>query len=147
MKRRWFIRCLFMLPILLCVGGWAWGRMYNGYVRFTHDGSWIGCVQSDGVIGVGVGGRFGLPNGWNHEVALRDGLRHFWRPWPDPAFLGFRISHHPQDMGGWYCLSLPYWFLIIVFSLVLFFVWRKTRPKLNPATAFPMEMAASGKQL
>ena len=43
-----------------------------------------------------------------------------------------------------YQLALvPYWliaFPLVVLTFLLFYVWRKSRPKPNPATAFPVEM-------
>jgi hypothetical protein len=72
----------------------------------------------------------------------------FWPP-NDPALhclLGFRYGRRdfPAHGLGGYEFAVPYWFLIVASSAVLFSVWRKTRPKSNPATAFPVEVKASG---
>jgi len=43
-------------------------------------------------------------------------------------------------------VAVPYWYIILIFFGLLFFVWRKTRPKINPATAFPVELTAKNVQ-
>ena len=58
-------------------------------------------------------------------------------------FLWFSFSRVGYDE---FELAVPYWFLILIFSAVLFFVWRKTRPKLNPKMAFPVEVKSQGVQ-
>jgi hypothetical protein len=66
------------------------------------------------------------------------------------SLVGFQYkfeSMHKYDLRGprygQWMAAVPFWFLIVVFSAVLFVVWRKTRPKIDPKTAFPVEV---GKQ-
>ena len=53
--------------------------------------------------------------------------------------MGFGYAHYADARNSVTMVCVPYWFLIVFFSVALFFVWRKTRPKFNPNTAFPIE--------
>ena len=139
MKRRWFIRILFMLPILLCVVWWAWGGLNFSFVSYCHGGHRVGCSPSSGVVTVHFGWDGRMPDGWHCRVVPIERDR-FW-PESRPNFrfyLGFGIGRVADGMMSLDMLSVPYWFLIIGSSVVLLIVWRKTRPKLNPRTAFPV---------
>ena len=82
------------------------------------------------------------------ELANSDGDGWEWSRSAVPAAL--LLSH---DRGGvltlgfgmvdtefYSSVTIPYWFLILLNSVVLFFVWRKTRPAHNPKTAFPVDL-------
>jgi hypothetical protein len=139
MLRRWLIRALFILPILLCVVGWVWSGTHFSWTKYSHEGSYVACTASRGVICVKFDGR-GTSNGWACGVDSRDA--HFWPvDYPDSrSYLGFRFACFDEMARYDYLFAVPFWFLIIVSSAVLFFVWRKTRPKINPKTAFPVEV-------
>ena len=65
--------------------------------------------------------------------------------WPDCRgvgnFLGFRYFHISDWTGNWHVLKAPWWFLILVFSAILYVVWRKTRPR-GTGRAFPVTLTA-----
>jgi len=80
-----------------------------------------------------------LGNPWGFGVEPL-GIARFWplgRP-HGSSFLGFGFDGDDNALF----LSVPHWFLILVFFFVLFFVWRKTCPKINPKMAFPVEIGA-----
>ena len=52
---------------------------------------------------------------------------------------GFKIVLSEAN-GDDYELSSPSWFPGAISTLVLFVAWRKTRPKINPKMAFPVEV-------
>ena len=149
MKRRWFIRIVFMLPILLCLAGWGWSGTHHGVIAYRHNGrNVVGCDSFSGIVIVNYGwygeARY---NGWYYEVNST-ATAHFW-PKDAPHFqyvlgFGFRQLEVTKVGDGTvtyiYDLAVPFWFFIVVFSAVLFFVWRKTRPKINPKSAFPVEL-------
>ena len=141
MKRRWIIRSIFMLPILLCIVGWEWsathsfGMLYSHYDYFFCCNTYWGCVSA-------TYQRFDLtsqPGAWDFAINSTD--HHFL--WASAnfthQFLGFAYKVEPHL----YTLVAPYWFLILVFSGVLWIVWRRTRPK-PKGGAFPVEVKASG---
>ena len=146
MFRRWLIRSLFMLPILLCMAGWVWGATHFTYLTYHNDGRWIAFSPSYGAIMVdGVGGKraSGMFCGWRGENIPISA--HFWGQTksenPDyTAFLGFRFSLRDAYGGSGPHFSIPYWFLIVAFSIILLLAWRKTRPALNPKSAFPVDI-------
>jgi len=60
----------------------------------------------------------------------------------DGSFLGFFCIHSGRDGAAaerWIA-AIPFWFPILIFSVVLFLVWRKTRPKIKAGGAFPVEV-------
>ena len=135
MKRRWFIRSLFMLPILLCLIGWGWSAGYLSGVKYQGQGWRVRLAMRGGMIEV---------EHWRDDFGQR-GL-HLVN-WPGPLCFWPGMGHH---LGFGYLygsyekhIALPFWFLILVFSGLLWFVWRQTRPKPNGG-AFPVEVKANG---
>jgi hypothetical protein len=51
-KRRWFIRSIFMLPILLCIVGWGWSVGHTDEGWYCHEGYWVCCRTSSGFVNV-----------------------------------------------------------------------------------------------
>jgi len=143
MVKRWLIRSVFMLPIVVCVVGWAWSGWYGGWIAFGHRGYAAGCSQDNGTARMTVSGGPHAIEGW---------IIHFYRLSPSPQFwpltsssthcyLGFSVIH--EAAPDWSTsMSVPYWSLLLVFGGLLFLVWRMTRPKNDPRTAFPVEVKA-----
>ena len=141
MKRRWIIRVIFMLPILLCVVGWVWSSTHNGVIDFSRDGRGIELASSYGAVtGVLDLDAEKWHDGWYRTVRPIPGV-HFW---PEGTF-GLRsflgLTYFSNKAGSNFYIDVPYWFLILIFSAPLFFVWRKTRP-LVKGRAFPVEATA-----
>src|ERR1035437_4189762 len=124
MKRRWIIRIIFILPILLCVVGWVWSGTHFSRIEYGVYGHWwIACDLRYGVVDVMVA-RSGVDGGGWYCVT---------RPYPNARFWPVNSIFGFGYYGPSHKVVMPIWFLIFLFSLVLFFVWRKTRPKINPA--------------
>ena len=135
MKRRWFIRICFMLPILLCVVGWVWGATRFAHIMYVHSGHWVACGPSSGFVNVAFGQNPRKSDGWEWSVIPQSAR---FGPGGTPYFLGFSFRHILASDMYMYMFGVPYWFLLIIFSAVLFVVWRKTgKPK--PGRAFPVE--------
>jgi len=150
MLQRWIIRSMFMLPILFCVGGWGWNGIHSGWVSYSsHNGDWIECATRAGLVGVGWGSHIKMNvynEGWRCVVKDATGDRFWPRDTPERHFfLGFDFHHYVDAGDQKSFLYAPYWFFILGFSVILYFVWQKTRPKPNPRKAFPVEVGkASG---
>jgi len=146
MKRRWFIRALFMLPLLLCILGWSWSAKHYGCIQYAYAGRLFGCISASGVVNLEIGTDKGRYDGWDWEFSSGDHPSQYWPPDPNfNAFLPFSIETDTLvggagPVGKVYYLIFPYWFLILIFSVILFFVRRKTRPKRNTGMAFPIEV-------
>ena len=144
MKRRWFIRICFMLPILLCVGGWLWSSTHLTIVGYGHGdreaylGTRAGTLQFAWLMG------YASP-GWESTNEPLNSPE-FWpskEAWGGASFLGFVYRHidHPPHFIR--IFAVPYWFLIVVCGGVFTWVCRKTgKPKAG--RAFPVELAAKG---
>ena len=143
MVRRWLIRSLFLLPLLLCVAGWAWNMAhYGGLVYYARDSRWFGVGTSEGVVTLGAGLNNALADGWQGEWAYNGPA--FSAIGDDRyALLGFSLVHLYSRSGenAFDFLSIPYWFLTLATAALFFLAWRKTRPKPDSNTAFPIEVA------
>lgn len=95
MVRRWIIRICFMLPILLCVGGWACGETHEGSIVYCCRVDRVAtCVTSCGIVYLGSGRWAGERNGWAFRVNPVDPAR-FWTDADSGHyfFLGFGHCH------------------------------------------------------
>jgi len=158
MKHRWVIRGIFIALLALSVGGWmtsAWylcsaGVWYGnrGICAYTHCGCVNLCFIQFGSDTIGG-------NGYDVSVKRQPGARF----WPEAGTLEryhWVIGFNYEFTGGgkivlidgrtngtstaYRTLTLSYWVLILLSTAALWFVWRKTRPKLDPSTAFPVEV-------
>ena len=143
-----------MVPILLCMGGWVWSGTHKGEIDYARNGCFIQGGTESGVVWVGSGGErggTGIPDGWIF-AAVPNASRlpigppaHFWPLGPAqiPSFLGFgwvRAAPASFSVGGVAYVGVPYWLLILVFTGLLFIVWRKTSRKMI-RRAFPVQLA------
>lgn len=151
MKRRWLIRSLFMLAVLLCVAGWGWSRTDVCIISYSQNGHLVWCESKAGVVRLGRGWLSSFTHGWAWQSDPVDPPQ-FLPPFRDRyQFLGFgfrrEVIANPNDAGkivfSTTYVDVPYWFFALLFSVALLFVWRKTRPR-NPATAFPVEAKSQG---
>ncbi len=131
-----------MVPILLCLGAWGWSRSHRTGIEYGHHDRFAGCVSVWGTVDVQWGTTYRpLPDGlWCY--ASPEPISHFWPV--DSMFdsiLGFAYSHTSTRLDTYYLLGVPWWFLILVFSAILYLVWRKTRPR-RTGRAFPVELTA-----
>jgi len=147
-QQRTIIRGLFMLPISLCIVGWGWSFRHNGAIWFSrYRGPYLICYTEDGYIGLKYGGRdgpggypFSGGSGFDCEVTTDGGFPNFWPGYGPNRVLGFSFL---KDMPSQIKATVPYWFLILIFSGVLWIVWRKTRPK-PKGGAFPVVVEKGG---
>lgn len=157
MLRRWIIRSFFLMPILLCAGGWAWsGGHRTASITYRLRSYFAECGTGPGIVfigngrysaltahreGKGGGGSVfftGSADGWEYRDYPQTPAR-FWPPndLGVPLVLGVCFYSEKSHL-----LFVSYWSLIFVFSVPLLIVWRKTRPNPHPKTAFPIELAA-----
>ncbi len=129
------MRGFFITLLTLCLGGWAWSHYYSSYVAYCHGGYrfyvaiHVGALEAALIENTFHGKGFEFDN-----VRILSGGSVYFST--ERRFLGFYI-----DWSGFDTLlevGIPFWFLTIVLTLALFFVWRKTR-RPNPARAFPVE--------
>jgi hypothetical protein len=148
MARRWPIRALFMLPILLCLAGWAWSWLYAGQISYTRHGSVILCGTHYGSIFSGWG-RSSVGSGWTCIVIPESSVWHLERPDPllcDANSFGIR-GLGMAGPSGTMSLRLLYvpTFLLSVFSTFPLIISLRKRRKINPKMAFPVELASPPK--
>jgi hypothetical protein len=139
MVRRWVIRGVATVLLTLCVGAWVGSYMRS--IPIYDDGrGYIACLD---------GGEFDF--GWLDQ---RPSARNGWVPNPDrnsqEAFIQVvKPSEYHFVIGTVYCdatsysLTVPLWFPTLLSSLLLWLVWRKTRPKYG-GRGFPVEVAGKG---
>ena len=154
MKRRWFTRIFFMLPILLCLAGWLWSSthltgVYGQYAdRGVYLGTASGTLRFEWVAGE-------TTPGWKGWVSINEPLdpTAFWPskeaddatlfdPEGSTWLLGFSYRDRDSTLAvpglHFRGFGVPYWFPLVVSGGVFAWVWRKTR-KPKPGRAFPVE--------
>jgi hypothetical protein len=164
MFRRWIIRTLFIGLLLVCMVGW--GGSYRYHCDLIHHGrnSW-NVLLNWGKVNLlwdGSGDDLYEHAGWTAAVGPADSsvtyllFPHFetetWVPNPASeeapigdvvllnhseihALLGFILVTGPKNVS----LSIPCYFLTSLSTALLWFAWRRTRPK-EKGRAFPVEM-------
>ena len=141
MLRRWIIRSFFMVPILLCLGTWGWSRSHGMWIEYCHHDRYVASVSQWGTVEVQWGTSYGLAEGWACQISP-EAIAHFWPVHSyTGSFLGFAYLREGTMPHTLHLLQAPYWFLIIVFSAILYVVWRKTRPR-GTGRAFPVTLTA-----
>jgi hypothetical protein len=139
MVRRWIIRSVFMLPILLCVGGWGWSVGHLTQIRYNRHGAAVFCSTQWGSFQFAWNPKYGEDYPLVYVDSQADA--HFLPPddrrvfQTDFSLPGFRYT---SEDGS--AVDVSYWLLIVFFSIPLFVVWRKTQPKINPKMGFPVEV-------
>jgi len=142
-----------MLPILLCVVGWGWSSVHFGRLTHAHAGAAVEFTTYSGSFDVRWGDTERY-EGWRcatvpieFEFVPSDFWTCDFQRFSSANFYQFSyLGFYSQMIGGgaypypMRVLGVPYWFLIVVFSALLYVVWRKTRSKANPKSAFPVEV-------
>jgi len=161
MVKRWLLRILFLLPILLVAAGWIESYGHQDacdYITPEHDyyvDSIGGCVHVGYFTAATIFDPASL--GWHHFRVplpktdrdplarwnwLRDTLlpsqRQILLRRPD-VFLGFGYAHWNLGDYDQRLVSIPYYFPLLLFSVLLVIVWRKTRAR-RVGGAFPVDM-------
>ena len=138
MFNRWLIRCLFMLPVVLC--GLAWVSSYS-YSVFV-DAEPKAALRP-------VGGYYYLQF---RDLSLCRGsleIRNYRSSLSDKDYPAtprhLALSVELGRLGGFlnsctFEWRIPMWLPTLVAAGALVLIWRPGRPKPNPATAFPVEV-------
>jgi hypothetical protein len=142
MIRRWFIRGLALSLLTLCVVAWVLSHFQGvGVARF-------GCRHPQrlelecGTISYYLDTSSNLlPNGadwvWLHWRADPQRMDYLYRI-ADIRCLGFAYRPTPAWAQSW-VVFIPFWCPTVIFSLLVWLGWRKTRPKYS-GKAFPVEV-------
>jgi hypothetical protein len=147
MKRPWLIRTLLLTLLLLSVAAWVCSYSRGNDLAYHHAGDSLECTIIYGELWVVwkvhnqddmhtegfTFSHFPVPAGYSLTA-----IRH----WPATFyFLGFIADRHES---GYFGLrrqaALPFWFLTSTLALASIYIWRKTRPSLNPQSAFPIDL-------
>ena len=147
---RWLVCGLFAGVIMLSIAGWLWsGLRYTslghnnaqvnsmggvvGFIYFPGPGTapWNFADVSNGKSGLNLASYF---DRIDFSVSMEEGIHLY-------AF-GLGYFHSPGLTGVEdYEISIPYWFPMLLAGGGLLVTWFKTRPKPDPATAFPVQAA------
>jgi hypothetical protein len=141
MVRRWLIRGLALTLLTLCVVAWVGSYFQRGAVHL-HGGDHIRMLGLEcGAIGyVDDDMEIGIPYAWqwfhgpNNFQQFRQVYQHTFY-----HFIGF--AYDPKKLDLTTIVIIPLWFPTVLSALLLWLVWRKTRPAYN-GRGFPVEVAA-----
>ena len=145
MFKRWLIHILFLLPILLCVIGWAWSSCHSCYIEHLRGGLMLEAGTWSGNVAATWGRYYpgvppdARPEGWRVKIYEQPVTIILPSQWQHFTLLGFDYAHEPGRAGyqNFTRLQVPYWFFIPLFSLLSYFAWRRTRPGKSDR-AFPV---------
>jgi len=148
MLKRWLLRILFLLPILLSAAGWveSYGHQdacnyftpeHDYYVESKGGCVHVGCFTAATIFDPAI-------LGWHHfrgplpetdrDILLPDGY------YGERLFWGFGCAYRHPIIGLYDTfLCVPYYFLLLLSTLAALLVWRKTRPR-PILRAFPIEV-------
>lgn len=150
MRKRRLIRGFLITFLLLCAGAWLWSMNHVAHV--DHDdraGYETSCGINWGVVYVYRRWEFSIlyTNRWEfrHDAMPFHFVDPNSFPGPIPFLPGF-TCYHWQIMG---CSTggtdqrgaqAPLWFFMLLSAGLLYLACRKRRPKIDPQTAFPVEI-------
>lgn len=139
------MRGLALALLTLCVVAWGGSYFQMAYVMYGGQNRyWLGIEW--GTVGFAISD-LRVSNGWEwkHVQVPAYGVHYlgdYERNKYHFAGFAFNPSRGPLRSSGWSTL-IPLWFPTLLFALLLWLVWRKTRPKYN-GRGFPVE--AAGKE-
>ena len=137
MTKRRIICGFFLTLVLLSTLGWIWSWTHYTNLTYSHGGARVECTSADNTFSLGFGWGAGLFEGW--ECVSFSHAPHYW-PSSETSNYGFRIGEFGRTSNYNYFVGVPYWCLILLFSLALPPAWWLTRPK-KLSGAFPVEVA------
>ena len=143
MVRRWLIRSLFLLPLVCVVGVWMTSYWQVASITRNSDGRrWHLAIVWGECEGQLAPVEYNEVRTWkwfNQPVQNGDGigLNSQMEPY---GFAGFGFTRYQASWGVFWDVKIPLWFPTLLSTLLLWFVWRKTRPRLE-GRAFPVEPA------
>ncbi len=160
MIKRWLIRSFFIFLLVLFAAGWVHSLRYNAFVSYAtdtrygdsywghYDLYWSG-FSSEGALGI-LWGRDNngdaFPGGAQGlQVSFFEDRYSFHAGSRGMEFAGFSYARDIRDSHDTFrqtYIAVPHWFLVTASCGMLLLAWRKTRPKPDPSTAFPVEAAA-----
>jgi len=131
-----------VVPVLLCAFGWWWSGTHISRSVYFHQGRSVTCLLWHGHIDLIFARDYqSWSSGWGFSSSTE--AAQFWPGAYDRPRYGFGVQHRGRDHYYDTSLVVPFWFLNVVFSAILFVVWRKTGAKVRAAAAFPVEVAAA----
>jgi hypothetical protein len=139
MNRRWILRSSFIALLLLFASGWVVST-FTGYEIAQHA-TWLVIAEKGNLCFVATTAdvHFDLSTCKTDGTALS-----FYESLGGHQWAGFRCGHYVDfhtDIG-W--LGCPFWFPTVFFTGLLWWSWRKTRPKSN-GNGFPVELTTPTK--
>lgn len=146
MTRRWFIRGLALTLLTICVVAWA--GSYGGSAGVEHLNHWwyqISVAYGRISIERHAHPLFAPYTGWHTWFLASGRLLVYQVAWTELDrdavfhFAGFSIgSRIGPEATTW--VHVPLWFVSVILTSLLWFVWRRTKPK-SKAMGFPVEAA------
>jgi len=153
MIRRWLIRCLCLLPLLLCATGWCRNLCVVDVLRlrradlFLRGALYLASANGALTLYQPVSPLFTSASSPTWEPPVHDWSRD--RPghwaWPRPIWLNpWRPTYH-QEADTWH-LAIPFYLPTALSALLVLLAWRTTRPRHGGGQGFPVELGGRGRR-
>jgi len=136
MKRR-IIRAIFIGLLTICVVAWI-GSYWRGFFVVRQSDKQYSLTIECGRVLTGCWNLSASPLVWNADFYDPKG----WSDWDahmGNRFLGFTFNGPSPVYDSTFSITIPLWFISLVAALLLWYVWRKTRPTIPPEKAFPVQ--------
>ena len=141
MQLRRLIPITLAIPLLLCIFAWPWSAAHWYKVLHIHAGAYVEFATSHGTVSIAWGsspqpdtlfvGGNSMPS---HLLKVPDNYDYAI---PPLSLVGLGYATEGTLI---HIVFIPYWLLLILFSLTLWLGWQKTKP--NPSRAFLIEIAS-----
>lgn len=151
MMRRWLIRGLALTLLTLCALAWVGSYFQRAYIQYAGQNCYYLDVESGTIRfslsddGFGAGRwDWNYLSPWKYLSPYRQQFQGAYQR-AKYHFAGFAFSRYhitPLFLSGWF-MDVPLYFPTLLSTLLLWLVWRKTRPKYN-GRGFPVEAAGKG---
>jgi hypothetical protein len=139
MIRRWVIRGLALTLLTLCVVAWVGSYWWDYRVEHCHPSRVVALEAIEGELFFVTEQGSIRPQFLRFYVHSAFGGR--WDHQEAHHFMGFALQNDwPSRCDVW----VPLWFPTLLSTLLLWFVWRKTRA-MPIGGAFPIEVTATAK--
>jgi hypothetical protein len=138
MFRRWLIFGLALMLLTLCLA--AWGASHWRRIHAFHDGkTFLLLVLDSGRVLIGWASAPGIVPEWYSSIKEAGS----WDGWDQRTKFSWLGFSYDGDVHSSY-FTIPLWFLSLLSLFLVWFAWRKARPK-EKGKAFPIEPSFEAK--
>jgi hypothetical protein len=139
MTRRWYIRPLVLLPVLLLLLAWGRSAYHNDRVAFGRKHTCVGIAQGAGILTLqfySSSNPLMIGPKYYHSTLPQ---AYFWPPTTTTVWQGLGYVTDRFSDGWMIGICLPFWLLLLPCSALALYTFHLTRHPPRRPSAFPIE--------